>query len=648
MVIFLAVCNLLAVDALPTNPPDAVTLGASGWAKHKGNNSIKKGGVSMPNIRNTALSTGQTLYHRSLFDYVFQDENEDANLKDILDDIDVSLNDLDDQIKLIKINNQTNENNLNNHINDTNNPHAVTKAQIGLANVDNTSDANKNVASAVSATKLQTARNINGTSFDGTTDITTAKWGTARTLTIGPKSKSIDGSANVSFTMAELGLDKVNNTADADKTVKSSKNVLDVGNNTPTTFAYSKGGLDTTSWFAAWNGYELRAISPAKVLSTIGAATSSHTHSYLPLAGGTMDATKQISRAGNSVSWIAGRNGALIRQTSFTGYNPILSMKTTAGSWELGVYNDNRMHFSYITDANFNSGNNAQTVNMVVDASGNLTVPKVTASGGFVGNASTASKLQTARNITIGNKTKSFDGSGNISFSLDEIGSKPPDLSDYVRMYSAPILHGLALSNPDMNNRIEFFYMDKSGGYSCKLEEIAEGELKFSGQRIHLTDYIYSETNELDSTAGMHIASKSSGCYFRSSNGYGNHFLTWGNDSVYTNIYAAKYQISSSRKVKENIKLMTEDEANNIDKLEVVSFDYKEEFGGEKDCFGLIAEDTNEIIPYCTLEETYDEELDKTTPASIDYSRLVPHLIKKVQMMQKQINELLKNRSETL
>lgn len=37
---------------------------------------------------------------------------------------------------------------LNNHINNTKNPHNVTKAQIGLSNVDNTSDANKPISTA--------------------------------------------------------------------------------------------------------------------------------------------------------------------------------------------------------------------------------------------------------------------------------------------------------------------------------------------------------------------------------------------------------------------------------------------------------------------------------------------------------------------
>ena len=39
------------------------------------------------------------------------------------------------------------------------------------------------------------------------------------------------------------------------------------------------------------------------------------------------------------------------------------------------------------------------------------------------GNADTATKLQTARTITVGNTSRTFDGSGNISWSLSEIGA---------------------------------------------------------------------------------------------------------------------------------------------------------------------------------------------------------------------------------
>jgi len=65
---------------------------------------------------------------------------------------------------------------LNSHTSNTSNPHSVTKTQIGLGNVDNTSDATKSVASAA---KLTTARTIGitgdvsatGVAFDGTSNI---------------------------------------------------------------------------------------------------------------------------------------------------------------------------------------------------------------------------------------------------------------------------------------------------------------------------------------------------------------------------------------------------------------------------------------------------------------------------------------------
>ena len=61
-----------------------------------------------------------------------------------------------------------------------------------------------------SATKLQTARTINGTAFDGTAAITTAKWGTARNLTIGNTAKSVDGSSAMAWSLAEIGALGVN------------------------------------------------------------------------------------------------------------------------------------------------------------------------------------------------------------------------------------------------------------------------------------------------------------------------------------------------------------------------------------------------------------------------------------------------------
>ncbi len=58
---------------------------------------------------------------------------------------------------------------------------------------------------AGTATTLQTARTINGTSFNGSANITTANWGTARTLTVGNTGKSVNGAGNVSWSLSEIG-----------------------------------------------------------------------------------------------------------------------------------------------------------------------------------------------------------------------------------------------------------------------------------------------------------------------------------------------------------------------------------------------------------------------------------------------------------
>lgn len=50
---------------------------------------------------------------------------------------------------------------------------------------------------------------------------------------------------------------------------------------------------------------------------------------------------------------------------------------------------------------------------------------KDTLKASISGNAATATKLAASKNITVGNKTNSFDGSGAISFSLSDIGAAP-------------------------------------------------------------------------------------------------------------------------------------------------------------------------------------------------------------------------------
>ena len=55
------------------------------------------------------------------------------------------------------------------------------------------------------AGSLATARTINGTAFNGTANIVTSYWGTARNFTIGNTTRSVNGSGNVSWSLADIG-----------------------------------------------------------------------------------------------------------------------------------------------------------------------------------------------------------------------------------------------------------------------------------------------------------------------------------------------------------------------------------------------------------------------------------------------------------
>lgn len=95
---------------------------------------------------------------------------------------------------------------------------------------------------------------------------------------------------------------------------------------------------------------------------------------YLKLGGGTM--TGQIQKASTGVSWVNGRSGALIRNTAATytsnSYNPIVSVKSINGTWDIGTYTaNNSLYFTYITDTNFNAGTNTTTAQIEFRGSDN-------------------------------------------------------------------------------------------------------------------------------------------------------------------------------------------------------------------------------------------------------------------------------------
>ena len=131
----------------------------------------------------------------------------------------------------------------------------------------------------------------------------------------------------------------------------------------------------------------------------------------------------------------------------------------------------------------------------------------------------------------------------------------------------------------------------------------------------------------------------------------------YDNPNTYAAIYASSFSQQSSRLVKENIHPITGEIAKKVLKLNVVSFDYIAEVGGDKNNVGLIAEDVLEIYPDCvTIPEDYSEEKaikdifegKNINVLGLDYAKFTPYLIKMIQIQQKEIDSLKQSLNKLL
>ncbi|MFR3452847.1 MAG: hypothetical protein ACLTTN_01115 [Coprococcus eutactus] len=155
-------------------------------------------------------------------------------------------------------------------------------------------------------------------------------------------------------------------------------------------------------------------------LAQIGASAVGHTHSYLPLSGGTVTGTVTIK-------------GTTTNSNSYGSTNPKIRFDNPDSSQNLElIYTDNDIV------------QKPSSLTLIGNQGGEYFIaPNIKATGSFYGslsgNASTAtsaSKLTTARNITIGSAKKSFDGTSDISFSLSDIGASA---SNHTHNYTSKV-----------------------------------------------------------------------------------------------------------------------------------------------------------------------------------------------------------------
>lgn len=264
-----------------------------------------------------------------------------------------------------------------------------------FAESDNTGTTIATLAPTTNGMKLSEG----GFNGNASTASSAAKWTTARTLTIGNTGKSVNGSANVSWSLSEIGAAAASHSH---------------------TFI---GSIDTRNTNPDPNTYTLRGITPEfKSASGIG----------LPNVGSNYAGTLTYQQWADVTNWSGGKttqfatidDGRMYyRKGDGSGW----------GSWYQFYTTQNKPTYSDVGAAAASHGTHVTWSTTAPKVAGTASVGTETkvARGDHVhaaqtsvsGNAGTATKLATARTLTIGSKGKTFDGSANVSWTLSEIGA---------------------------------------------------------------------------------------------------------------------------------------------------------------------------------------------------------------------------------
>lgn len=308
---------------------------------------------------------------------------------------------------------------------------------------------------AKTATTLQTARTINGTSFNGSANITTANWGTARNIGIVNSdgtgtaiTTSVNGSANVNLKLPATIKATLTGNASTATTLANARTINGTSFNGSANITTANWGTARTITIGNTGKSVNGSANVTWSLSEIGAAASSHTHSYLPLSGGTMTGT--ISSSKTTGTYLAGSQGtAVINSTASGGsYTTLLKANSSNGKFTLSVY-QTYMLLGYMSNKTIEASNNnldkslrfledgtlipgaSNVQNLGSSSTKWLNVYATTFTGNLSGNATTATtatkanQLTTARTIAISGgvtgTATSFNGTANITIPVTAV-----------------------------------------------------------------------------------------------------------------------------------------------------------------------------------------------------------------------------------
>lgn len=211
---FVSNCNDYKLDAFGNPLPEYTYVCSFGFASVIDDGTCSIGGMCVPNSDGIATSTTSTVGYNVI------DRIDDTHVFIFVNPSMGTFNGL--QSEVYEINS-----NLNSHINNVTNPHNVTKAQVGLGNADDTSDADKPISIATQ-NALDTINDtllVKADLVDGLIPLSQlpSHADTHKSDGSDPLLYSdIGAAAEVhTHTKDEVGLENVDNTSDADKPIST-------------------------------------------------------------------------------------------------------------------------------------------------------------------------------------------------------------------------------------------------------------------------------------------------------------------------------------------------------------------------------------------------------------------------------------------
>ena len=260
-----------------------------------------------------------------------------------------------------------------------------------------------NADTATSAATLTTARTINGTNFNGSENITTANWGTARNIGIVNSdgtgtavTVSVNGSANTNLKLPATIKASLSGNANTATKLQTARTI------NGTSFDGSTN-ITTANWGTARNVGIINSDGTG-IAVTVSVNSSGNVNLKLPAA-------IKASLTGNADTASKLHTARTINGTSFDGSGNI-----TTANW--GTARN-------VTIQDSTAAHSGTAVSVNGSGNINLKLP-ATIAASLSGNASTASKLQTARNIAVTGSVSgnaNFDGSANINISVNRKGA---------------------------------------------------------------------------------------------------------------------------------------------------------------------------------------------------------------------------------